>query len=84
MILHVHVHMCTCKLQSIEQTETPWSIYHGVKGGLIFLSLCLFSVACRRYQYRERNEIVGEQNIIEEVYERELLLNSSVQTLESL
>ena len=69
-------------LQRIEQT--PWTIYHGVKGGLIFLSLCLFSVACRRYQYRERNEIVGEQNIIEEVYERELLLNSSVQTLESL
>ena len=69
-------------LQRIEQT--PWSIYHGVKGGLIFLSLCLFTVACRRYQYRERNEIVGEQNIIEEVYERELLLNSSVQTLESL
>ena len=69
-------------LQRIEQT--PWSIYHGVKGGLIFLSLCLFTVACRRYQYRERNEIVGEQNMIEEVYERELLLNSSVQTLESL
>ena len=69
-------------LQRIEQT--PWSIYHGVKGGLIFLSLCLFTVACRRYQFRERNEIVGEQNMIEEVYERELLLNSSVQTLESL
>ena len=65
-------------LQRIEQG--PWSIYHGVKGFLIFISICLFMLVSRRYQFRQRNEVVGEQNIIEKLYERELLLNSSVES----
>ena len=56
---------------------TSWSIYHGIKGFGIFLSIFGFSVVCKNYRYRERNEIVNEQAIIEEQYERELLLNQS-------
>ena len=52
---------------------TNWNIYHGVKGFGIFLSIGLFSLHCKFYRYRERDEIVNEQAIIEEQYERELL-----------
>ena len=57
--------------------SNPWSIYHGIKGFGIFLSILFFSIIYKSYQYRERNEIVNEQAIIEEQYERELLNNSS-------
>ena len=56
--------------------ETTWNIYHGVKGFSIFLSIIFFSLVCKFYRYRERDEIVNEQAIIEEQYERELLLNT--------
>ena len=39
----------------------------------------LFFLVSKNYHYRERDEIVNEQAIIEEHYERELLLNSSSQ-----
>ena len=58
----------------------PWNIYHGIKGIGIFLSIISFSSVYRYYRYRERNEIVNEQNIIEEQYERELLMNQSEDT----
>ena len=54
-----------------------WSIYHGIKGFGIFVSILFFSIIYKSYRYRERNEIVNEQAIIEEQYERELLNNSS-------
>ena len=56
--------------------EVTWNIYHGVKGFSIFLSIIFFSLVCKFYRYRERDEIVNEQAIIEEQYERELLLNT--------
>ena len=56
--------------------QTTWNIYHGVKGFSIFLSIVSFSLVCKFYRYRERDEIVNEQSIIEEQYERELLQNS--------
>ena len=55
----------------------PWNVYHCIKGIGIFISIAMFSVICRKYRYRERNEIVNEQTIIEEQYERELLMNKS-------
>ncbi len=58
-----------------------WNMYHGVKGFVIFCSLIAFSIVCKTYKYRERNEIVNEQAIIETQYERELLLNSDTDTL---
>ena len=54
-----------------------WNIYHATKGLCIFVSIVVFSMIYRRYKYRERDEIVNEQTMIEEQYERELLLNSS-------
>ena len=62
--------------------SNPWSIYHGIKGfGIFVLS---FSIIYKSYRYRERNEIVNEQAIIEEQYERELLNNSSEDNYVSL
>ena len=58
---------------------TTWNIYHGSKGLLIFLSIILFSMSSKHYHFRKRSEIVNEQAIIEEIYERELLLNNSEQ-----
>ena len=57
---------------------TEFNIYHGTKGVAIFISLAAFSIVCKKYKYRERNEIVNEQAMIEEQYERELLMNSHV------
>ena len=54
-----------------------WYIYNLGKGVGIFVSIILFSLACKRYRYREKNEVVNYQNIIEEQYERELLMNES-------
>ena len=54
-----------------------WSIYNGFKGFGIFLSIAFFSFVSKHYHYRERNEVVNEQAIIEEQYERELLMNES-------
>ena len=48
-------------------------IYGGVKGFIIFISLLLYSLVCKYYRYRERDEVINEQAIIEEQYERELL-----------
>ena len=58
---------------------TKWNMYHGCKGLLIFLSIILFSLSSKHYHFRERNEVVNEQTMIEEIYERELLLHVHVQ-----
>ena len=55
-----------------------WYIYNLAKGVGIFVSIILFSLACKCYRYREKNEVVNYQNIIEEQYERELLMNESI------
>ena len=57
--------------------KDTWIIYHATKGLCIFVSIVLFSMIYKHYKYRERDEIVNEQAMIEEQYERELLLNSS-------
>ena len=57
--------------------DMTWSVHHGSKGFGIFLSIMLFFLISRNYHYRERDEIVNDQAITEEHYERELLLNSS-------
>ena len=61
-----------------------WSIYHGIKGFGIFTSILSFSIIYKSYRYRERNEVVNEQAIIEKQYERELLYNSSEDNYVSL
>ena len=51
----------------------PWNINNGIKGFLVFVSINAFLLGCSKYQYRQRNEVVSEQRIIEDLYERELL-----------
>ena len=47
-----------------------WLISEGVKGFLILVSLMLFSCVSRRYHYRQRDEIVNVQGMIEDTHER--------------
>ena len=47
-----------------------WLIYEGVKGFLILVSLVLFSSVSRHYRYRQRDEIVNVQGMIEDTHER--------------
>ena len=55
-----------------------WNIYHGIKGFVLFLSIVSFLFVHKFYHYRERDEIVNEQAIIEEQYEGELEMKKTV------
>ena len=47
-------------------------IIQEVKAFLIALSLIFFAYVSGRYRYRVRDEVVNEQYLIEEIYEREI------------
>ena len=49
-----------------------WLIYEGAKGFLILVSLVLFSCMSKCYRYRQRDDIVNVQGIIEEIYDRRI------------
>ena len=66
----------------VPMDTTEFNIYHGTKGVAIFISLAAFSIVCKKYKYRERNEVVNEQAMIEEQYERELLMNTPCRKIE--
>ena len=51
-----------------------WEVFYEVKAFLIFLSLILFMCVSKWYRYRVRDEVVNEQFLVEEIYERELAL----------
>ena len=53
--------------------ERTWIIYESIRIGIIGLSLIIFGISCRWYRYRERDEVVNVQGMIEEIFERELL-----------
>ena len=50
--------------------KTSWLIFEGVKVFLILVSLVLFSSVSRRYRYRQRDEIVNVQGMIEDTHDR--------------
>ena len=52
--------------------STTWNVFHGIKAGFVFLSLVMYLCVSRWYRYRLRDEVVNEQYLIEEIYEREL------------
>ena len=56
------------------KTDLTWKIFHSVKGFLIVLTLMMYLYAFKRYRYRQRDEIVNEQFLVEEIYERELAM----------
>ena len=57
-------------LDNLITERRSWLICEGVKGFLILVSLVLFSCVSRHYHYRQRDEIVNVQGMIEEIYER--------------
>ena len=57
-------------LNNIIIERRSWLIYEGVKGFLILASLVLFSCVSRSYRYRQRDEIVNVQGMIEDTHER--------------
>ena len=50
--------------------KTSWLIFEGVKVFLIVVSLVLFSCVSRRYRYRQRDEIVNVQGMIEDTHDK--------------
>ena len=52
--------------------DTTWEVFHEVKAFLTFLSLMLYLCVSRRYRYRLRDEVVNEQFLVEEIFERRL------------
>ena len=57
-------------LDSYITERIPWLICEGVKGFLILVSLVLFSCLSRHYRYRQRDEIVNVQGMIEDTHEK--------------
>ena len=57
-------------LDNLITERRSWLIYEGVKGFLILVSLVLFSCVSRRYCYRQRDEIVNVQGMIEDTHEK--------------
>ena len=49
-----------------------WNAYQMTKAGIMLLSVTLFLEVARRYRYRERDEIVPEQTMVEEIFERRI------------
>ena len=50
--------------------KTSWLIFEGVKVFLMLVSLVLFSCVSRHYRYRQRDEIVNVQGMIEDTHEK--------------
>ena len=50
--------------------KTSWLIFEGVKVFLILVSLVLLSCVSRRYCYRQRDEIVNVQGMIEDTHDK--------------
>ena len=50
--------------------KNSWLIFEGVKVFLILVSLLLFSCVSRRYRYRQRDEIVNVQGMIEDTHDK--------------
>ena len=50
--------------------KTFWLIFEGVKVFLILVSVMLFSCVSRRYRYRQRDEIVNVQGMIEDTHDK--------------
>ena len=49
-----------------------WEVFHEVKAFLIFVSLILYLCVSKWYCYRQRDEVVNERLLVEEIYERQL------------
>ena len=50
--------------------KTSWLVFQGVKVFLILVSLVLFSCVSRNYRYRQRDEIINVQGMIEDTHDK--------------
>ena len=57
-------------LDNLITERRSWLICEGVKGFLILVSLVLFWCLSRRYRYRQRDEIVNVQRMIEDTHDK--------------
>ena len=57
-------------LDTVIVKRRSWLICEGVKGFLILVSLVLFSCVSKQYRYRQRDEVVNVQAMIEDTHER--------------
>ena len=60
-------------ITSFYKEDRAWIIYESIRIGIIGLSLIIFGISCRWYRYRERDEVVNVQGMIEDIFENELL-----------
>ena len=58
--------------ESLITDPITWEVFHEVKAFLIFLSLILYLCVSERYHYRQRDEVVNERFLVEQIYERQL------------
>ena len=61
---------------------TTREVFQEVKAFLIALSMILFAYVSGRYRYRVRDEVVNEQYLIEEIYEREFKIAAELENEE--
>ena len=57
---------------SLVPQDSQWFITHGIKCGLILLSLLVYCCVAKWYRYRVRDEVVPVYLMIEERHEREI------------
>ena len=72
-IKYIFVNIAECFILIFFKEDKVWIIYESIKIGIIGLSLVIFGISCRWYHYRERDEVVNVQGMIENIFEKELL-----------
>ena len=60
--------------ETIIADNTTWELFLEIKTFLIAISFFVFLYISERYHYRVRDEVVNEQFLVEEIYEREIHL----------
>ena len=71
-MLVVHLVVVLSETKIID--NTTWELFQEIKAFLIAMSFFAFLYVSKRYRYRVRDEVVNEQFLVEEIYEREIHL----------
>ena len=71
-IKYLFINIIEFFITSFYKEDKAWIIYESIKIGIIGLSLIIFGISCRWYRYRERDEVVNVQGMIEDIFEKEL------------
>ena len=66
------LNMIEFSITSFYKEDRAWIIYESIRIGIIGLSLIIFGISCQYYRYRERDEVVNVQGMIEDIFEKEL------------